>query len=288
MKIREKRIQKPHWLKATIGGGKEYTEIRTLVDDNNLHTVCKEARCPNLGECWSKGVATFMILGGICTRHCSFCNVESGKPGPVDLNEPIKIARSAQAMKLKYVTLTSVTRDDLTDKGTEIWAQTILKTREINPEIKIEVLTPDFNGRLDLLDIVLESNPDVFNHNLETVYRLQKTIRKKANWHDSFGVLDHAKIRGFTTKTGLMVGLGETKSEVFDYIDEVAEHSIDILTIGQYLRPAREFIEVDRYVHPDEFDEYAVYAKSKGIKKCMSGPLVRSSYMAGELEESDA
>jgi lipoyl synthase len=279
----KKSVSKPSWLKTSIGGGAAYANIQNLITDNTLHTVCKEARCPNLGECWAKGTATFMILGETCTRSCTFCNVKTGRPEALDINEPIKLARSARAMKLKYITITSVTRDDLHDYGAENWAHTILKTRELNPDIKIEVLTPDFNGKTELLDIVLSANPDVFNHNLETVLRLQKEIRKKANWEHSFAMLDHAKHLGFITKTGIMAGLGETNEEIFEFINTVADHGIDILTIGQYLRPSKQNREVDRYVHPDQFKEFEEYAKAKGIKRSIAGPLVRSSYMAEQL-----
>ena len=279
--------RKPKWLKAKIPGGKGYTELKERMKKYNLHTVCEEAKCPNLGECWSAGVGTIMILGDTCTRACGFCNVKTGRPGHYDVEEAQRAAESIKLMGLKYVTITSVNRDELPDQGSQVWADTITLTKQLVPNIKIEVLTPDFRGNTDLLDTVLDARPDVYNHNFETIIRLQKSVRKMANWHDSRTMLLHAKSRNFLTKTGLMVGLGETKEEVFAFIDQVAEYKVDILSIGQYLQPTKKHLTVDRYVTPEEFEEYSEYAKKAGIPRCESGPLVRSSYHAedqsGEL-----
>jgi lipoic acid synthetase len=278
-------IRKPSWLKAQIPGGKGYTDMRNLIKGNKLHTVCEEAKCPNLGECWSQGVATVMILGDTCTRACGFCNVKTGRPGFYDLEEPKRVVESVQIMNLKYVTITSVNRDELADQGSQVWYETVVGIRQAVPNIRIEILTPDFRGNLEILDSVLDSQPDVFNHNLETVKRLQKSVRKMANWDHSTQVLTHAKKRGFVTKTGLMLGLGERDDEVFEYIREMADLKVDILSIGQYLQPTKKHLEVDRYVHPDQFAVFKKFANDCGITNCESGPLVRSSYHANSQSE---
>ena len=276
-----KYIRKPEWLKIKIPGGDGYSKMNKNLRYNKLHTVCEEAKCPNLGECWSKGAATIMILGDTCTRACGFCNVKTGRPGFYDTDEPARVVESIKDMEgLKYLTITSVNRDELADQGAQVWAETILGIRSCKPHLKIEVLTPDFRGDTEILDIVLDAKPDVFNHNLETVYRLQKSVRKMANWRDSHTALSHAKERGFTTKTGLMVGLGETDDEVLDFIDKAAELKVDILSIGQYLQPTKKHLPVMRYVDPEVFESYKTYAIKAGIPKCESGPLVRSSYYA--------
>jgi lipoyl synthase len=285
-----KILRKPYWLKIQVAGGEDYKNLRQNLKNQNLHTVCEEAKCPNLGECWSRGVATVMILGDTCTRACSFCNVKTGRPGTYDRSEPIRVARSVQKMNLKYVTITSVDRDDLPDLGSEVWAETILKVRELCPTLHIEVLIPDFQGKTKWVDAVLEAGPDVLNHNMETVQRLQKQIRKFANWEFSRTVLAHAKTKGFVTKTGIMVGLGETKEEVLEYIAQMRDLQVDILSIGQYLQPSRQHMPVERYVDPTEFAEYKQHALDLGIPRCESGPLVRSSYhaedQAGTLVQS--
>jgi lipoic acid synthetase len=280
--IMDSTQRKPKWLKAQIPGGQGYTAMSRLMREHKLHTVCEEAKCPNLGECWSKGAATVMILGDTCTRACGFCNVKTGRPKFYDREEPARVAESVKLMQLKYVTITSVNRDELEDQGSLVWAETIQAIRAYCPGIKIEVLTPDFRGNTSILDAVLDSNPDVYNHNLEVVYRLQKAVRRMANWQDSHTMLAHAKSRGFVTKTGLMVGMGETDAEVYDFIDKVSELKVDILSIGQYLQPTKKHLPVLRYVDPVDFKEYAAYALKKGIPKCQAGPLVRSSYHADE------
>lgn len=275
-------IRKPDWLKIKIPGGEDYAKLNQELRDSKLHTVCEEARCPNLGECWSRGVATIMILGDTCTRACGFCNVKTGRAGTYDLDEPRRIGEMLKGKPFKYITITSVNRDELADQGAQVWVETIHAVRSAIPGVKVEILTPDFRGNTELLDLVLDANPDVYNHNLETVFRLQKEVRKMANWEHSTKVLLHAKSRGFKTKTGLMVGLGETDAEVFEYIQQMADLGVDILSIGQYLQPTRKHLPVDRYVNPLVFEQYKSAALAAGIPKCESGPLVRSSYHADE------
>lgn len=274
--------RKPTWLKAPLGGGQAYRELRDLIQREKLHTVCEEAHCPNKGECWSQGIATLMILGDTCTRACRFCNVKTGKPPQTDWQEPLRVARSVQAMGLRYLTLTSVDRDDLEDLGAEIWGETIRQVRKLNPDIQIEVLIPDFQGRTALLDEVLAAKPQVLNHNLETVPRLQKDIRRFANWEHSMTILNHAKQQGFVTKSGIMVGLGETDDEVMEWLNAMAQAKLDIVTIGQYLQPSPQNLPVQRWVKPQQFSLYAQHAKRLGIPRCESGPLVRSSYHASQ------
>tara|TARA_B110000483_G_C18206680_1_gene548121 strand:- start:3011 stop:3877 length:867 start_codon:yes stop_codon:yes gene_type:complete len=279
-------LRKPEWLKIKIPGGKEYSKIKENLRYNNLHTVCEEAKCPNIGECWSAGVATIMILGDTCTRACGFCNVKTGRPGFYDLEEPARVAESVANMPgLKYLTITSVNRDELDDQGSQVWFETIKAIRSLAPHVKVEVLTPDFRGNTSILDAVLEAKPDVFNHNMETVTRLQKSVRRMANWHDSITVLRHAKAQGFVTKTGLMVGLGETDEEIYEWIDQMVEINVDIISIGQYLQPTKKHLAVTRYVDPQTFVAYKNYAQSKGVQNIESGPLVRSSYHASQQSE---
>jgi len=276
-------LRKPLWLKAKIPGGAEYAALRENVRSHNLHTVCESASCPNLGECWSEGTATVMILGNTCTRGCKFCDVPKGKPDGLDGEEPERVAESVRLMNLKYVVITSVARDDLKDGGAEIWNETIQRTRLENPNTRIEILIPDMQGRLDLVDHILDAGPDVLNHNFETVERLQKHVRGKANFRDTSAVLRRAKERGFVTKTSLMLGVGETTDELHAVIDHIAELKVDILTIGQYLSPGGPgHLPVERFAPPEEFEALRTYALSRGIRVCQSGPLVRSSYKADE------
>ncbi len=272
--------RKPSWLKAKIPGGVEYSRVRAIVEKNQLHTVCQSASCPNLGECWSRGTATFMILGNLCTRGCRFCDVPKGKPGSYDREEPARVADSIRLMGLKYAVITSVTRDDLPDQGSEVWAETLFRVKDAAPECRLEILIPDMQARLDLVDIILAGQPDIFNHNLETVARLQKKVRGRGNVADSSAVLKHAKSRGFVTKTSLMLGLGESPDEIREMILHVASLQVDILTLGQYLSPSDSHLPVDRYVHPSEFAEMKDFALANGIRICTSAPLVRSSYHA--------
>jgi lipoic acid synthetase len=276
-------VRKPLWLKAQIPSGTGYAALRDNVRAHKLHTVCESASCPNLGECWSAGTATVMILGNTCTRGCKFCDVPKGKPDGLDGEEPERVAESVRLMNLKYVVITSVARDDLRDQGAEVWHETILRTRLENPGTRVEVLIPDMQGRLDLVDQILDAAPDVLNHNFETVRRLQKHVRGRGNIADTSAVLARAKARGFVTKTSLMVGVGETREELEEIIRHIADLRVDILTIGQYLSPGGpHHLPVSRFVPPEEFNELRDYALAQGIRVCQSGPLVRSSYKADE------
>jgi lipoic acid synthetase len=272
--------RKPSWLRAKLPSGPGYAATRRLVDENKLHTVCQSAQCPNLGECWSRGTATVMILGNICTRSCNFCAIATGRPTELDLGEPARVADAVAKMNLKHCVITSVARDELADGGASVWAATIRAVRHRNPNTAIEVLTPDFRGHTAHLDVVLDAKPDIFNHNVETVERLQKPVRVQARYDRSRAMLRHAKSRGFVTKTGIMLGLGETDDEVRATIDDARAHDVDILTIGQYLRPSAWNHEVVRYVEPAVFDALGAYARGKGFAHVESGPLVRSSYHA--------
>lgn len=271
---------KPAWLKARIPGGEEYSKVRATVERHGLHTVCQSASCPNLGECWSKGTATFMILGNVCTRGCRFCDVPKGRPGEYDREEPARVAESVRLMGLKYAVITSVARDDLPDQGAEVWAATILAARAAAPACRIEVLIPDMQGDLGLVDRVLEARPDILNHNFETVPRLQRAVRGRGNIADSSAVLSHAKARGFLTKTSLMLGLGESDEEIREMIAYIASLKVDILTMGQYLQPSKAHLPVARFVPPEQFEALRVHALENGIRVCVSAPMVRSSYNA--------
>lgn len=275
--------RKPDWIRVRVGNSPEVDRIKKILRKNKLATVCEEANCPNLSECFSGGTATFMIMGEICTRRCPFCDVGHGKPNPLDAKEPVQLAEAIADMSLNYVVITSVDRDDLRDGGAQHFADCIREARERSPKLEVEILTPDFRGRMDVaLDILEKEAPDVFNHNLETVPRLYRTSRPGANYKWSLKLLQGFKKRrpDVLTKSGLMVGLGETKEEIFEVMRDMREHDIDMLTIGQYLQPSREHLPVDRYVHPDEFDEYTAMAKELGFKRAACGPLVRSSYHA--------
>ena len=277
--------RKPSWLRAKLPSGPGYTAVRKLVDEHRLHTVCQSAQCPNLGECWSRGTATLMILGNICTRSCNFCAVQTGRPTELDLGEPARVAEAVATMGLKHCVLTSVARDELTDGGASVWAATIRAVRHRNPQTAIEVLVPDFKGRHEHVDIVLDARPDIFNHNLETVERLQRPVRVQARYDRSRLVLRHAKDRGFTTKTGIMLGLGEEAAEVEATLRDIAADRTDILTIGQYLQPTPQHWKVHRWVHPDEFSHWKSFGLSLGIGVVESGAMVRSSYHADEQSE---
>jgi lipoic acid synthetase len=257
-------------------------ETRRNVDAHKLHTVCQSAQCPNLGECWSRGTATVMILGNICTRSCTFCAVQSGRPTELDLGEPARVAESIAQMKLRHVVITSVARDDLRDGGASVWAATIRATRHRNPTTTIEVLPADFRGEQEHLDTLLDARPDILNHNMETVERLQRPIRKTARYDRSFWVLRHAKSRGFVTKTGIMLGIGEREEEIDQLLRDIAAADVDILTIGQYLQPSKDHAPIDRWVHPDEFARWKARALEVGLRHVESGPMVRSSYRADE------
>ena len=276
------RIRKPNWLRAKLPSGPAYGEVRDIVDDNQLHTVCQSAQCPNMGECWSRGTATLMILGNVCTRACTFCAVQTGKPTELDLSEPPRVADAVAKMGLQHCVLTSVARDDLRDGGAKVWAATIRAVRYRNPSTAIEVLVPDFKGKFENLDLVLDANPDIFNHNLETVERLQRPIRKTANYQRSLEVLSHAKNRGFRIKSGIMLGLGEEQDEIRQAIRDLADIGLDILTLGQYLQPSAQYTPIARWATPEEFAQWKEEAHAMSIDVVESGPLVRSSYHAEE------
>ena len=283
MDFRTKR--KPDWLKIDISSNNYVKKMRGILQDNELHTVCQEARCPNRGECWRAGEATVMILGDKCTRNCRFCAV-GDSPDTVDQNEPQKVARAISRIGLEYCVITSVTRDDLPDGGAQIWAKTIQKIRENNPDCKIEVLIPDFKGNKESLDLVIEASPDVIGHNLETVPELYQKVRPQADFRQSLNLIEYAKHRKQITKSGIMVGLGETNQQVINLMKQARNAGCDLFTIGQYLQPTEEHLPVDRYVTPDEFDYLKNEGLKMGFKAIMSGPLVRSSYKAGEMYES--
>lgn len=274
--------RKPEWLRAKLPTSVEYKKVREIVDTNDLHTVCKSAQCPNMGECWSRGTATVMILGNVCTRSCTFCAIETGRPPELDLGEPARVAESIARMNLKHAVVTSVARDDLKDGGASVWAATIRAIHHRIPECAVEVLTADFRGQQEYLDLVLDACPDIFNHNLETVKRLQRPIRKTARYDRSLWVLEHAKSRGFTTKSGIMLGIGEKAEEIKEVLQDMQKVGVDILTIGQYLQPSKGHQPIDRWVTPAEFQDWKEYALGIGFGACESGPLVRSSYHADE------
>src|SRR5271157_890319 len=280
---------RPNWLRVKFFGGEKYHELKRIMRTLDLHTVCESARCPNMGECWEHGTATFMILGDICTRACGFCAVPSGKPvGPPDEEEPFRVAEAVARMGLQYAVVTSVNRDDQPDGGAHIFARTIQEIRSRVPGCKVEVLIPDFRGDWDALDTVLAVKPDILNHNTETVPRLYRQVRKGALYERSLELLRRAKEThsDVPTKTGMMLGLGEQKEEVLETMRELAAQGTDILTLGQYLQPTREHLPVIRFIHPDEFAEYKRLGEQMGFKHVEAGPLVRSSYHAFDQAEA--
>jgi lipoyl synthase len=270
----------PPWIRMKMPGGKVYTDLRARVRDLGLHTVCESASCPNIGECWSRRSLTIMILGGICTRSCRFCDVPTGRPLPADPAEPERVATMLAELDLRHTVITCVDRDDLADGGAAHWAATIQAVKRRSPELVLEVLTGDFKGDTGAVDTVLRAGPDVFAHNLETVPRLSRQVRVQASYARSYAVLRHAKQQGAITKTGLMLGLGESREEISQVLRETREIGVDILTLGQYLRPSRQHLEVVRYLPPDEFAALAEEARALGFPHVESGPLVRSSYHA--------
>ena len=278
--------RKPTWLRAKIPGGPKYQETADIVRERRLHTVCESAQCPNLGECWSRKTATIMILGDICTRSCGFCAVKTGRPTELDRDEPRRVAEAIRLMGLKHAVITSVARDELLDGGASIWAATIRAVREVNPQTAIEVLIPDFKGKWQDLDTVLEARPDILNHNVETVPRLHKMVRPQAKYERSLEMLRRAKAAGFVTKSGLMLGIGEEQDEIAATLRDMAADSLDILTLGQYLHPSAEHLPLYRWVTPEEFAHWKKFSLELGFKVVESGPLVRSSYHADE--QSDA
>lgn len=275
-----KSQRKPEWLKIKLETGENYPKVKKIVELNKLHTICSSGKCPNIGQCWSIGTATFMISGDICTRSCKFCATKTGVPMPLDENEPQKIANSVNLMKLKHCVITSVDRDDLEDKSANHWAKTIEATRELNPNTTIEVLTPDFDGDENLLKIVFDAKPDVFGHNMETVKRLSNQTRSRAKYDVSLKVLELATKYGLIAKTGIMVGLGETEEEVVELMKDIRAVGVRLFTIGQYLQPTHKHIPVIEYVTPEQFAKYREIGMELGFDNVESGPLVRSSYMA--------
>ncbi|MFP4528064.1 MAG: lipoyl synthase [Candidatus Kapaibacterium sp.] len=276
----DQRPRRPEWLKVKAPGGENFARVRKLMRSKALHTVCEEAHCPNISECWNHGTATFIILGDRCSRNCRFCAVETGGLLPADTNEPTHVAESIESMKLRHAVVTSVTRDDLPDGGSEIWAATIREIRRLNPDTTIEVLIPDMKADKKLLRTIFAERPDILNHNVETVPRLYSEVRPQADYQWSLDVLRQSKEFGLKTKTGIMVGLGETFDEVIDVMKDLRKINTDIMTIGQYLQPSKKHRPVDRYVHPDEFDDYRRTGEEMGFETVESAPLVRSSYHA--------
>lgn len=274
-------LRKPSWLKIQIGGNNlTYSQTRGIIHEHSLHTICASGRCPNQGECWSRGTASFMIGGEICTRHCRFCNTKSGKPLPLDPLEPMNIARSIQAMALKHAVITSVDRDDLCDGGSRHWQLVLEAIHKLTPEVTCEALIPDFRGSTEAIDRIIAGRADVIAHNMETVRRLTPQVRHVATYQRSLDVLSYIASKGIKTKTGLMLGLGETFEEVLELFDDVIATGVSILTIGQYLRPSKAHLPVIAYISPKQFEEYKEIALKKGFKYVESGPLVRSSYHA--------
>jgi len=274
------KIKKPDWLRVKLPTGENYIKVRGIVSKHKLNTICESGNCPNMGECWGVGTATFMILGNICTRSCGFCAVATGKPNPADWDEPKRIAESVKLMNVKHCVITSVDRDDLKDGGSIIWAETIKEIRALSPETKFECLIPDFAGKWDNLQRIIDVKPDIVSHNIETVRRLTAQVRIQAKYDRSLEVLKRLDEAGVKTKSGIMLGLGETEQEILETIDDLAFVKCDVITMGQYLQPTPKHLPVDRFVHPDDFKKYKEYALNKGFKFVESGPLVRSSYHA--------
>ena len=273
-------MRKPEWLKISIGANERYTETKRIVENHCLHTICSSGRCPNMGECWGKGTATFMIGGDICTRSCKFCNTQTGRPLPLDADEPTHVAESIALMKLSHAVVTSVDRDDLPDLGAGHWARTITEIKRINPDTTIEVLIPDFQGRMELVDKIITANPEIISHNMETVRRISPWVRSAADYETSLQVIRRIAESGITAKSGIMVGLGETPSEVEELMDDLLATGCSILTIGQYLQPTRRHYPVEEYVTPEQFAQYKQTGLEKGFEQVESAPLVRSSYHA--------
>jgi lipoic acid synthetase len=272
--------RKPPWLKMKMPGGAEFAKLYNLVNDHRLHTVCQSAKCPNMGECWAAGTATLMILGDVCTRSCGFCNIATGKPQWLDVDEPFRVGDAVRLMNLKHVVITSVNRDELADGGAAVWAHTIREVRRQSPGTSVEVLIPDFCGNWDALQMVLDEKPEILNHNVETVPRLYKTVRPQAKYQRSLKLLQIARDQAFVTKTGMMLGLGEESHEIEAVLDDLVSISCDILTLGQYLQPSAQHLPVERWVHPDEFKQWKVRGEELGLRHVESGPMVRSSYHA--------
>jgi lipoic acid synthetase len=277
---RPERPGKPKWLRVKLPVGKEYAKVRKLVDKFKLHTICESGNCPNMGECWGAGTATFMILGNVCTRSCSFCAVATGRPPEYDEEEPARIAEAIRLMGVKHAVITSVNRDELKDRGAEIWYQTVVKVKDLSPQTTIETLIPDVKGNWNALYRMISAGQEVVSHNMETVKRLYRPVRPQARYHRSLAQIQLTKEAGKRTKSGIMLGLGEKQAEVYEAMDHLVAHGLDILTLGQYLQPTKLHIEVAEFIHPDTFEKYKEEGLKRGIKYVESGPLVRSSYHA--------
>lgn len=281
--VEEKKTHqpKPKWIRVKLPTGKKYTALRSLVDKYELHTICTSGSCPNMGECWAEGTATFMILGNICTRSCGFCGVKTGRPESVDWAEPEKVARSIKLMNIKHAVLTSVDRDDLKDMGSILWAETVKAVRRLNPNTTLETLIPDFQGNTTNIDRIVAVAPEVVSHNMETVKRLTREVRIQAKYERSLEVLRYLKQEGIRrTKSGIMLGLGETEEEVLQTLHDLRGASVDIVTLGQYLQPSKKHLPVQEFITPETFKKYETFAKDLGFRHVESGPLVRSSYKA--------
>ncbi len=278
--LNEERIRKPSWLKVKLPTGENYRKVRQLVDSNKLHTICESGNCPNMGECWGEGTATFMILGNICTRSCSFCAVATGRANTYDLDEPMRVAEAIKLMNIKHAVITSVNRDELPDKGADVWADTIRLVKKLNPSLTMETLIPDFMGKWDLLYQVIDEKPEVVSHNMETVPRLYRKVRPQAKYERSLEQIKRTKERGLRTKSGIMLGLGETENEILEAMDDLNSNGCDVLTLGQYLQPTKMHLAVEEFIHPEKFEYYKQVGLEKGFKYVESGALVRSSYHA--------
>ena len=275
-----KKTRKPNWLRVKLPVGKEYARVRQLVDKYKLHTICESGNCPNMGECWGSGTATFMILGNVCTRSCTFCAVATGRPPEYDEEEPERVAEAIKLMGVKHAVITSVNRDELKDRGAEIWYQTVKQVKEQSPDTTIETLIPDVKGNWEALYRMIDAGQEVVSHNMETVERLYRRVRPQAKYYRSLEQIQKMKDYGKRTKSGIMLGLGEKEDEVYKAIDDLVAHGLDILTLGQYLQPTKMHIEVAEFIHPDMFDHYREEGLRRGLKYVESGPLVRSSYHA--------
>src|SRR6187455_776168 len=278
--VTESKIKKPNWLRVKLPTGEGYRHVRNLVDQHKLHTICESGNCPNMGECWGAGTATFMILGNVCTRSCTFCAVATGRPTEYDLDEPKRVAEAIKLMKVKHAVITSVNRDELKDRGAEVWYNTVVETKKVSPETTIETLIPDTKGNWDALYRMIEGGQEVVSHNMETVGRLYRMVRPQAKYERSLEQIKRIREAGKRTKTGIMLGVGETKEEVFKAMDDLVENGLMILTLGQYLQPTKMHLEVAEFIHPDTFAMYKEEGLKRGLKYVESGPLVRSSYHA--------
>src|SRR5215203_4992810 len=276
----ETQKRKPNWLRVKLPVGPEYAKVRRLVDEYKLHTICESGNCPNMGECWGAGTATFMILGNVCTRSCTFCAVATGRPTEYDTNEPARVAEAIKLMGVKHAVITSVNRDELKDRGAEIWYQTVVQTKKVSPETTIETLIPDTKGNWDALYRMIEGGQEVVSHNMETVERLYRMVRPQARYSRSLEQIKRIREAGMRTKSGIMLGVGETRDEVFKAMDDLVAHGLMILTLGQYLQPTKLHLEVAEFIHPETFAMYKEEGLKRGLKYVESGPLVRSSYHA--------